>query len=255
MLVARTNFAMATRLDGTVLITGGYGRQGSRAGLHRGLRPRPRKPPPMGPSCRSLAPITIAYTLPNNGRVILVAASRRRAGPYGRPMCLSPGRASSPARRRLNTARSGNTASLLRRGGLIVAGGKNGSGYLTSSEVYGFATVATDKDDYHPGTAVAMSGSGGNRAKRPGAGRVLPAGPAQHRIHWSRHSRRHGSIQAQRLLPSDKSHAGVKFLLTATGSESKAQTQFTDLTYGTSTSLVVSSTPQAYGTSVTSAAR
>jgi hypothetical protein len=44
---------------------------------------------------------------------------------------------------------------------LLVAGGRDASGNaLSSAELYGFATVQTDRSDYPPGTKVTISGSG-----------------------------------------------------------------------------------------------
>src|SRR4029077_7546559 len=43
---------------------------------------------------------------------------------------------------------------------LFLAGGSNSTGTLATTELYGFATVKTDKADYAPGTVVTITGSG-----------------------------------------------------------------------------------------------
>src|SRR5258707_7827673 len=62
----------------------------------------------------------------------------------------------------MSTPRARGTGSALQQDGLLlVAGGKDASGTpLSSTEVYGFATVKTDAADYPPGTTVNITGSG-----------------------------------------------------------------------------------------------
>src|SRR5262249_11344207 len=58
-------------------------------------------------------------------------------------------------------ARSGAAGAAMGVDGVyLMAGGANASGTQMSSEVYRFATVKTDKDDYPPYSVVTITGSG-----------------------------------------------------------------------------------------------
>lgn len=128
----------------------------------------------------------------------------------------------------MNTARFGQASAQMSRGGLVVAGGKNGAGYLAGSEVYGFATMATDKPDYSPGSTVTMTGTGW----KPGEYvtiNVTALPVDQHNLEYSASvpADASGRVQASGFH-IDESHLGMKFLLTATGSQSIAQMTFSD---------------------------
>jgi len=159
MLVARTNFAMAPLLDGTVLIAGGYGAGGNVLASSEIYDPV-KQATTDGPQLSVSRANHQAYILPNNGSVILAGGATDGGQALTATDLYQPWTSQFAKTAPLNTARLGDASSLLRRGALIVAGGRNGSGYLTSSEVYGFATIETDKNDYPPGTPVIMTGSG-----------------------------------------------------------------------------------------------
>ncbi len=100
-----------------------------------------------------------AYTLPHNGRVILVGGTDGNVT-LSTTDAFEPWTGKFVRTAPMNTPRAGQATSLLRRGSLIVTGGRNVSGVLGGSEVFGFATVATDKADYHPGDVAAITGTG-----------------------------------------------------------------------------------------------
>src|SRR5713101_5587840 len=128
----------------------------------------------------------------------------------------------------MSTARSNATGSALQQDGvLLVAGGKDAGGAaLSSSELYGFATVKTDAADYPPGTTVNITGSGW----QPGETVTLTLvesplidthGP------YPVVADANGNI-TDSSFTTDSHDANVKFSLTARGSASQAQTTFSD---------------------------
>src|SRR5438094_1328428 len=102
-----------------------------------------------------------AFLLPHNANILIV-------GGASNGVALNSSEQYVPWTGTLNTAsfmasaRAGATGSPLSQDGLfLVAGGKDSSGAtLQSGELYGFATVKTDKADYPPGTTVNITGSG-----------------------------------------------------------------------------------------------
>src|SRR5207245_300011 len=86
----------------------------------------------------------VAYTLPHNGNVLVLGGTNDQGVLASTEMFLPWGE-KYPKPARLNEARSGEAAAILRGGSLMIAGGMNPSGYLASSELYRFATIETDK--------------------------------------------------------------------------------------------------------------
>ena len=227
MLAARTNFAMATLLDGNVLITGGYGANGDVLASSEIYDPVKRATTD-GPQLPVSRANHQAYTLPNNGRVILVGGSTDRSQSLTATDVFEPWTGQFARTASMNTARAGNASSLLKRGALIVAGGRNGSGYLTSSEVFGFATIETDQNDYPPGTPVVMTGSGWKPGEQVLV-QVMAFPLDQHHVEFTGAAVADGTGKIKLTgFQVDKSHLGVNFLANATGSESRAQTLFSD---------------------------
>ena len=112
---------------------------------------------------------------------------------------------------------------------LVLAGGSAtaaASNPLSSAELYGFATVKTDKADYAPGNTVAIAGSG-----------WVPGESVTLLLHewpeFDEHSLvdvtadENGDIVSTEFVP-DAHDIGVRFYLTAFGQVSQAQTTFTD---------------------------
>src|SRR5207248_1805095 len=102
-----------------------------------------------------------AFLLPHSNNILIVGGTSSGAA-------LNSSEQYVPWTGTLNTAsfmtsaRSASTGSPLSQDGLLlVAGGKDSSGNtLASGELYGFATIKTDKADYPPGTTVHITGSG-----------------------------------------------------------------------------------------------
>jgi hypothetical protein len=118
-------------------------------------------------------------------------------------------------------------SSLSADGRAWLAGGRVAGGSLPSaSEYYGFATIKTDKNDYSPGMTVVMTGSGW----QPGEAVSL----LLHEVATGHADRTFSAIanDAGDIVNSefvvDAQHIGVRFMLTARGAASQAQTTFTD---------------------------
>ena len=60
----------------------------------------------------------------------------------------------------MHAARQQMVAAPLRRGALVVAGGKGTNGALSGTEIFAFATLDTDKADYSPGEQATFTGTG-----------------------------------------------------------------------------------------------
>src|SRR5262249_32380307 len=108
--------------------------------------------------------------------------------------------------------------------------------------------------DYHPGETATLSGQGW----KPGETVTLTVASFpldEHRTEFTATAEADGNGQVRFAgFSIDRSHAGVRFLAHATGSEPSAQTSFTDtpfIDYDTHTSLDVARNVQLYGNTVT----
>ena len=107
-------------------------------------------------------------------------------------------------------------------GALLLTGG---SGHRTA-ELYGFATIHTDKDDYTPGSTVTIFGSGWQPGETVAL--VLQEEPLLDRHPLvSVTADADGNILSTEFSP-DEHDLDVRFYLTAYGEASQAQTTFTD---------------------------
>ena len=168
-----------------------------------------------------------AYTLPHNGRVILMGGTDGNIT-LSTTDAFEPWTGKFARTAPMSTPRAGQATSLLRRGSLIVTGGRNVSGVLGGSEVYGFATVATDKDDYSPGEIAMITGTGWKAGEQVQL-KVSAFPLDQHNLEFTAAATADGSGQFRVAgFNIDRSHLGASFMLHATGSESEAQTFFTD---------------------------
>lgn len=226
MAVARRNFIAAPLLDGTVLFAGGYSNDGTALASAEIFDPGAGTSLP-GPDMTQARAEHRGYTLPNNGAVLLIG------GTNGRDMLTSsevytPWTGKFTTTGSLHTARTSETASILRRGGLLVAGGRNGGAYLAGGEIYRFATIETDKPDYQPGDVATISGTGW----KPGESvqiQVQAFPIDQHQVEFTAAAVADAAGRIQVIgFNIDRSHLGARFLLNATGSRSQAQTLFTD---------------------------
>ena len=121
-------------------------------------------------------------------------------------------------------ARYAPTGSTLAADGhLLLAGGEG----LASSEIYRFATVRTDMDDYLPGQTVYVSASGWQPNETVTFG--LRELPAEHEARtFSVTADENGNITNALLFVVEDHQLGVRFILTARGIASQAQITFTD---------------------------
>lgn len=250
MLQARKNFAAAALLDGRVLIAGGTGDDGNPLDSTEILDSADQSSV-IGPTLALARANLLAHTLPNNGAVLL-------AGGFGSDGVLSSAELYVPATGTLKQGapmsfpRIAAASGLRRPGSLVVAGGKNGSGFLASSELYRFATIQTDKSDYAPGESAVITGSGW----QPGE-QVLISVAAfpldNHRVEFTSAAAADGNGNVHlEGFKIDRSHLGTGFLMTASGTESLAQSLFADAE-GTQIDSAVPFTPASpavFGTSV-----
>jgi YDG domain-containing protein/MBG domain-containing protein/galactose oxidase-like protein/List-Bact-rpt repeat protein/Kelch motif protein len=105
---------------------------------------------------------------------------------------------------------------------LMVAGGEG----QASSEIYRFATIATDAGDYYPGQTVYLTGSGWQPGETVTLG--LRELPEEHDSRtFTATADPFGRLDAPLFVVEDH-HVGVRFYLTARGAASEAQITFTD---------------------------
>ncbi|HEX4773408.1 MAG TPA: MBG domain-containing protein [Bryobacteraceae bacterium] len=165
-----------------------------------------------------------AFLLPNNNQVLLVGGSSAGAATASTELYV-PWAGTFQLAGSLATPRAAATGSALQADGLLLAAGGSGS---ATAELYGFATVKTDKDDYAPGTMVTITGSGW----KPGETVTLTLVETPY---YDTHpvltviADASGHFVNTQFSP-DEHDANIRFYLTATGSASQAQMTFTDST-------------------------
>ena len=165
-----------------------------------------------------------AFLLPNNNQVLLVGGNSGEAATSTTELYV-PWAGSFRPTGSLASPRAAATGSTMKTDGLLFVAGGNAS---ATSELYGFATVKTDKDDYAPGTMVTITGSGW----KPGEGVTLTLVESPY---YDTHETMTavadgaGNFVNTQFSP-DEHDIGIRFYLTATGSTSQAQTTFTDAT-------------------------
>ena len=171
-----------------------------------------------------------AFSLPNNNNVLVVGG--RAAGvPLASAELFTPWTGALSATNAMGAARAGLTGSAVGQDGmLLVAGGATSESLHVSSELYGFATVKTDKDDYAPGQTVVITGGGW----QPGETVTLLlqeyVSPAFHDdLVLTATADENGNILNTEFFPLQHD-IGVRFYLTGTGQTTgwSAQTTFTD---------------------------
>ena len=185
----------------------------------------------------------LAFLLPNNNSVLIVGGTSGGA-PVASSELFIPqqstqgvwsyafGSTGSMSAARSSASGAANQVSspssvMQTNGMLLVAGGNGASGNaLNSAELYGFATVQTDRSDYPPGTTVTITGSGW----KPGeavAMQLVESPLIDTHGPYSVTADANGNI-SDRSFTTDAHDVNVKFTLTAIGSVSQAQMTFTD---------------------------
>ncbi len=226
MAQARRDFAAAALPDGTVLITGGRDANGNLLGSTEIFDPV-QGVSTAGPSLLTPRAYHSAYGLANNGEV-LIAGGTGSTGVLSSTETYAPWTGAIQPSSPLNISRRDNVSAVLRPGSLLVAGGRNESGSLNSSELFQYAAIGTDKPDYAPGTPVDISGSGWQPGEQVSV-QITTVPVDQHHIEFTGSGIADGAGNVTVTgFAVDQSHLGMKFILTATGSQLQAQTTFTD---------------------------
>ena len=164
----------------------------------------------------------LAFLLPFNNEVLIVGGTSGGA-PSASAELFAPWNDAFSATGALSEARAGAAGSPLNlEGRLLVAGGSD----LSSAELYGFATVKTDKADYTVGQTVTITGSGWQPGETVDV--LLQEVPKTHDDRTLKATAdAAGNIFNDEFAP-EAHDVGVQFDLTATGAASQAQTTFRD---------------------------
>jgi Galactose oxidase, central domain len=235
----RMNFTATAALDGSIVAIGGTDGQNDLASIAV-------LAPGAGVFALSGAQLTtarqghLAFLLPHNGNILVVGGTSSGAAISSAEL-YTPWTGATSVTGAMASARSGATGSPLFQmvltapvgidGALIVAGGLDASSpplTLPSAEVYGFATVTTDKADYAPGDTVNISGSGWQPGEVVQMSLVeVPDLDGDSPIPLSATADANGNF-SNITFPINIADLNIRFTLTAVGGASQAQTTFTD---------------------------
>ena len=225
LISARQSHTATTQLDGRVLVADGNN-------LAADLASAEVFDPVAGSFTATGAPAIprqghLAFRLPNNGGILIV-------GGVSNGVAQSSAELYYPWTRTFNTtgamtsARSSAAGAPPGQSGvLLVGGGTDASGNtLSSVELYGFATVQTDKADYQPGQTVTITGSGWQPGETVTLS-FLESPLIDTHPQLTAVADGNGNFVNTQFSP-DAHDLQILFYLTATGSVSQAQTVFTD---------------------------
>jgi hypothetical protein len=233
MSAPRARLSATTLLDGTVALIGGNNGSNDLSSIEIydpaaggiSLSPASLATPRSG---------HLAFLLPYNSSV-LVLGGTSAGSELASAELFVPWNNAVQGTGAMASARSGGAGAPLSTadGLLLVAGGQNsGAGALASGELYGFATVKTDQSDYAPGTTVNITGSGW----QPGETVALTLAESPNvdtHPPMTAIADQNGNISNSQFSP-DSHDLNVRFYLTAAGTQTQAQTTFTDSTsFGT----------------------
>jgi len=235
----RMNFTATTALDGSVVAIGGTDGQNDLASIDV-LAPAAGAFVPSGAQLATARQGHLAFLLPHNGNILVVGGTSGGTAVSAVEL-YTPWTGATSVTGAMASARSGATGSPLFQtilgapvgidGALIVAGGLDASSppaALASAEVYGFATVKTDKDDYSPGETAYFSGSGWLPNETVQMSLVeVPDLDGDSPIALTATADASGNF-SNVTFPINVADLGIKFTLTAAGGASQAQTTFTD---------------------------
>src|SRR5436190_8101567 len=242
LATARAGHSATTLLTGKVLIAGGAG-SASELGSAEVYDPTSNTFTATGNALASPRQHHQAILLPENNQVLIVGGTAgghavSTAEVYvawnGSNGTFFPTNTPSTARAWASAAALSFREELtVRTGpndGLVLLTGGSASSDATSpckgSELYGFATIVTDRADYAPGTTVTITGSGWV----PGETVTLTLEEVPmldvHALQPVT-ADASGNIISTEFVP-DTTDLGVRFYLTAAGSDSQAQTSFKD---------------------------
>lgn len=249
--MARFGLSLTTLLDGHVLVAGGANTSGTLATAEV-FDPASNSLLATGTPLAFARQNHLALLLPHNNQVLIVGGTDdggpvvaaeyftpwegptgafcASGGVNGSGVCASGYSAPNPpgsTRVWATGAALSFPADMVRRSGpndgaLLVAGGSGSQ----SAELYGFATIKTDKEDYTPGTTVVITGSGWEPGESVAL--VLREEPLldEHPL-LSVTADEQGDIVSTEFVP-DEHDLGIRFYLYAYGTRSQAQTTFRD---------------------------
>ncbi|MEW5975999.1 MAG: kelch repeat-containing protein [Acidobacteriota bacterium] len=222
--VPRSGLSATLLLDGRVLLAGGSsgGEDLATAEVYDPATGMLAMSGPMGVARRD----HLAFLLPHNNQVLIVGGTFAGA-PLASAELYRPWTGLFQPTGTLAAPRSAATGSPLTLDGLLlVTGGTDQS----SSELYGFATVRTDKDDYAPGEIVTITGSGWQPGETVSLVLHEVDNPAPHEDRTlTAVADAYGRIFNNQFAP-EHHDIGVRFYLLSSGeiSAQNAQTTFTD---------------------------
>lgn len=226
LALARQDFAITGLPDGTFLVTGGKDVNGNLLNSTEIFDPVAGTST-AGPNLQTARAYHSAYGLTNNGAVI-IAGGTGSSGALSSTETYSPWTGAIQPSAPMNSSRRNNVSAILRPGSLLVAGGLNDTGPLNSSEAFQYVTIGTDKPDYAPGTPVNISGGGWQPGEQVSV-QIMALPEDLHHVEFTGSGTADGSGNVTVSgFAVDRSHLGMKFVLTATGSQFQAQTSFTD---------------------------
>lgn len=224
MSVARQKLSATTLIDGSVLLAGGNDGTNDLASAEL-FDPAAGTVTPAGAMSAARSG-HLAVFLPHNNSVLFAGGSAAGSAVE----LYQSWTGNFVATGSMSAARAQAAASATGSDGmLVVAGGLDTShSPLATSEVYGFATIKTDADDYPPGTQVFMTGAGwepGDSVNLTLHETGIPDPDPD--IILTVTADEYGNISESSFF-TDPHDLGVRFYLTAVGTSSQAQTTFTD---------------------------
>src|SRR2546427_4303835 len=242
MSMPRAKATATTLLDGTVVVIGGSNGTNDLASAEF-FDPAANNFNATG-SLATARSKHSAFLLPNNNEV-LVVGGQSAGNDLASAEIYIPWQKAFQATGAMATPRSDASGAALTKvdGRVLIAGGSS-----ASAELYGFATVKTDRQDYAPGETVTITGSGW----QPGETVTLTLvesplidthGP------FTTVADGNGNISNSSFV-TDIHDLSIRFYLTAAGSQSQAQNTFTDAVT-VNTSVASNNNPSVVGQSVT----
>ena len=168
----------------------------------------------------------LAILLPHNNEVLIAGGTSNGNALASVERFSHWNEAFLPDANTMSTPRSGGVSVPTSRDGVVLVAG----GGSAQAELYGFATLKTDKDDYAPGEIVTISGSGwqpGETVKLT----VSEDADTHEDFLFEAVADASGNIVNTEFYPREDEiyhHMGARFYAMARGIASQAQTTFTD---------------------------
>ena len=169
-----------------------------------------------------------AILLPNNNSVLIVGGTSA-GNELNRAETFAPWAGAFAVTGAASVARQHSAVSALNEDGLLLmAGGTSTGAPVSGAELYGFATVKTDAADYAPGSVVTIIGSGWQPGETVTLTLVESPLFDTHPVMTAVADGRGRFTNAE--FSPDEHDIGIRFFLTAVGSQSgtQAQNTFTD---------------------------